>query len=116
VGLLSNEVNGLPAAEQAAGADALEAYADSGGIAVFEAIGTASLLVALTAAGIALWRRAGAPLAVPVLLVLAAVPIAFHVPPFGQVGLALFIAALLLVVRARSVPAGTAAAMRPTAA
>jgi hypothetical protein len=74
------------------------------------------LLVALGAAGIALWRRADAPLAVPVLLVLAAVPIAWHVTPFGQVGLALFIAAVLLVVRARTVPrVAPADALRPAA-
>jgi hypothetical protein len=67
-------------------------------------IGTGSLLVALTAAGIALWRRAGASLAVPVLLVLAAVPIGWHIPPFGQFGLGLFIAAVLVVARARAGP------------
>jgi hypothetical protein len=115
VGLFADEVNGLPAADQQGGAEAIERFADNGVIAVFEMIGTGSLLVALTAAGIALWRRADAPLAVPVLLVLAAVPIAWHVPPFGQVGLALFIVAVLLVVRARAVPrVAPAAAVRPT--
>jgi hypothetical protein len=116
VGLLSDEVNGLPAAEQPAGAKALEGYADSGLLAVFETIGVAALLDALAAAGIALWRRAGASLAVPLLLVLAAIPIGWHVTPFGQVGLALFIAAVLLAVRARSAQATPAAAARPTAA
>jgi hypothetical protein len=116
VGLFSDAVNGLAGAEQQAGAKAIEEFADNRVIEVFELLATVSLLGALTAAGIALWRSAGAPLAVPILLVLAAIPIAFHVPPFGQVGLALFIAAVLLVVRARSVPAATAAAMRPTAA
>lgn len=117
LGVLSDEVNGLPAAEQPAGAKVIEEFADSSVIRAFELIGTASLLVALTAAGVALRRRAGAPLAVPVLLVLAAVPIAWHVPPFGQVGLALFIAAVLLAVRARSVPrVAVAAGGRPTAA
>jgi hypothetical protein len=117
VGLLSDEVNGLPAAERPAGANVIEEFADNGLIAVFETIGSVSLLVVLIAAGIALWRRAGAPLAVPILLALAAVPMAFHVPPFGQVGLALFIVAVLLVVRARSVTrVPAAAAVRPTAA
>jgi hypothetical protein len=88
-------VNGLPAAERQASAGVIEEFANGGVIAVFETIGAASLFVALTAAGIALWRRAGAPLAVPILLVLAAIPIAWHVTPFGQVGLALFIAAVL---------------------
>jgi hypothetical protein len=40
---------------------------------------------------------------VPVLLVLAALPIAWHVTPFGQVGLALFVVAVVLVVRGRPV-------------
>jgi hypothetical protein len=117
VGVLADEVNGLPAAEQDAGAKVLEGFADSAIIRAFELIGTGFLFVALTAAGVALRRRAGAPLAVPVLLVLAAVPIAWHVRPFGQIGLALLTAAVLLAVRARPVPRlATAAAGRPTAA
>jgi hypothetical protein len=116
-GLLADEVNGLPGADQAAGAKVIEGFTDSGVIAAFEMIGTGFLLVALAAAGIALWRRAGAPLAVPILLVLAAIPIAWHVTPFGQAGLALFIAAVLLVIRARSVPRAAAPAdVRPVAA
>ena len=117
VGVLADEVNGLPVPEQDAGGKVLEDFADSGIIRAFELIGTGSLFGALTAAGIALRRRAGAPLAVPVLLVLAAVPIAWHVRPFGQIGLALLIAAVLLVVQARPVPSVPAAAAgRPTAA
>jgi hypothetical protein len=116
VGLLSDEVNGLPAAERPAAAGVLERFADSGLIEVFETIGGLSLVVVLVAAGIALWRRAGASVAVPILFVLAAVPMAFHVPPFGQVGLALFIAAALLVVRARATPVTPGAAVRPAAA
>ena len=87
----------------------IEGFADSGLVAVFETVGGLSLVVVLIAAGIALWRPAGAPVAVPILLVLAAVPIAFHVPPFGQVGLALFIGAVLLVMRARPAPATVSA-------
>jgi hypothetical protein len=117
VGILADEVNGLSAAEQPAGAKVIEEFADSGVIRAFELIGTGSLFIALAAAGVALRRRAGAPLAVPVLLVLAAVPIAWHVRPFGQVGLALFIAAVLLAVRARSAPSLAAAPpARPTPA
>jgi hypothetical protein len=116
VGLFSDEVNGLPAAEEQTGAEVIEEFADSGLIAVFETVGGLSLVVVLTAAGIALWRRASAPLAVPILLVLSAIPIAFHVPPFGQVGLALFIAAVLLVVRGRSAPLSSAAKIGPAAA
>ena len=95
--------------DEGAGADAVEDFVDSSLIAAFEMIGTAALLVALTAAGIALRREADAPLAVPILLVLAAIPISWHVTPFGQVGLALFIAAVALMMRARPAPAAVAA-------
>jgi hypothetical protein len=101
LGLLVDDVNGLSAAEQATGAELVEEFADSTVIRVFELIGTGALIVALSAAALALRRRAGAPLAVPFLLVLAALPIAWHVTPFGQLGLALFLAAVLLLVRAR---------------
>ncbi len=117
MGLFVDEANDLPAAEQAAAAKVTEDFADNGVIRAFELIGTGSLFVALAAAGTALRRRARAPLAVPALLVLAAVPIAWHVPPFGQIGLALFMAAVFLVMRARSLPEPDAAsAVRPTAA
>ena len=116
-GVFADQVNGLPSAEEATGAGIIEEFIDSGLIAAFELIGTGSLLVALIAAGIALRRRAGAPLAVPILLVLAAIPISWHVPPFGQFGLALFLTATVLVVRARS-RSGRAAALeaRPSPA
>lgn len=98
-GLLADQVNELTGAQNATGARLVEDFTDSGVIRTFELIGTGSLFVALTGAGVALRRRAHAPLAVPILLVLAAVPTAWHVPPFGQVGLALFVAAAVLVVR-----------------
>ncbi len=116
-GVLADRVNGLPAAEQATGAKVLENFTDSGLLSAIEMIGTGSWLVALTATGIALRRRAGAPIAVPILLVLAAIPIAWHVTPFGQVGLAIFVVAVLLAVRARRHHGVTAApAVRPAAA
>ena len=43
VGVLADEVNGLPAPEQGAGAKVLEDVADSGIIRAFELIGTGSL-------------------------------------------------------------------------
>jgi hypothetical protein len=116
-GVFVDEVKDLPAAQQDTGAAVIEAFTDSRLIEIFEVIGSASLLVVLAATGLALWRRAGAPVAVPILLVLSAVPIAWHVTPFGQAGLALFVVAVLLAVRAHAVPrvrAGTA--VRPRAA
>jgi hypothetical protein len=61
-------------------------------------------LIAVVAASVALFRRADARSSVAVVLLLAisATPIVWHVPPFGPVGLALFIAAVLLVLRGRS--------------
>jgi hypothetical protein len=116
LGLLTDEVNGLPAAERATGARVIEDFADGGLLKAFELIGTGSLIVALAAAGVALYRRADVYLAVPVLLLLAALPIAWHVTPFGQVGLALFIAAVLLVLRSRSAALPTGRAVGPAAA
>jgi hypothetical protein len=49
--------------------------------------------------GIALSSHAGVPLGVPVLLGVAGFLITAHPPPFGPTGLALFIAAVLLLVR-----------------
>jgi hypothetical protein len=108
MGILINEVNGLPGPEVATGDDLVQGYGDSGLIKVIEVTGSAAWLVALLATGMALHRRAGAPAAVPILLALSAVPITFHVPPFGQVGLGLFVVAVLLALRAqtpRRVPA-----------
>lgn len=116
LGLFVDQVNGLSGTDQAAGAKVVEEFADSGIIRWFELIGTGSWLVALGATGIALRRQAGAPLAVPVLLVLAAIPIAWHVTPFGQFGLALFLAAVLLTLRGRSAAGPVAAPGVPPAA
>jgi len=73
-------------------------------VQVLEAVGSAGWIVAAPAAAVALSRRADRSRSVVIvlLLVLSAVPITFHVTPFGPVGLAMFIAAILLVVRDRS--------------
>jgi hypothetical protein len=107
VGLFADEVNGLSAADEETGAAVIQDFVESGVIQAFEVIGSLSLLVALLAVGIALRRHAGAPLAVPILFALAAVPMSFHVPPFGQAGLGLFMVGALLAVRARRGPAVT---------
>ena len=99
-GVLVDQVNQLEGADQAAGAALVEAFTDNGLVSVFEMVGTGAWVVALCAAGIALVRQREVPLAVPILLVLSAVPTAWHVVPFGQAGLVLFIAAVILVIRA----------------
>jgi hypothetical protein len=102
MGVLVNEVNGLSQSDLATGDALVQGYGDSSLIEVVEVIGSAAWLVALLSAGLALFRHADAPVSVPVLLALAAIPIAFHVPPFGQVGLGLFVLALVLLIRAQS--------------
>ena len=56
-------------------------------------------MTAAIAAGVALRRHAGAPLSVAVLLGMSGVLINAHPPPFGPVGLAFFIGAVLLYAR-----------------
>jgi hypothetical protein len=100
-GLLVDNIDAVPASERA---DLTESYIESSLVKVFEVVGSAGWIVAAIAAAVALSRRADGrrSVAVAVLLVLSAVPITFHVTPFGPVGLALFIGAVLLVVRDRS--------------
>jgi hypothetical protein len=106
-GILVNEVNGLPPAERATGADLVQDFAEhplSRDLGVFSSIGGLGLLVGMIAAGAALHRHAGAPLSVGVLLGLAGLLIGAHPPPYGPAGLVLFIAAVLLFARSQAVP------------
>jgi hypothetical protein len=114
-GILVDQVNGLPAAQRATGARLVEEFTDSAFIRAFELIGAFAWLIAVVAAGVALFRRAdaGRSVAVVLLLVISATPIVWHVPPFGPVGLALFIVAVLLVLRGRSSVPASAPAGQP---
>ena len=105
-GILTEEVNALPEGQQAVGVDVLESYADSGVISVYSVVGSIGLGVAMIGAVVALRGAYGLGW-VPLVLMLLSVPlIAIHEPPFGPVGLAIFIVAVLLLVRQRaSVPA-----------
>lgn len=111
-GILVEQVNALPAAEQATGARLVEDFTGSSLISTFELIGSFGWLIAVVAAGVALFRRADArsSVAVVLLLLVSAVPITWHVPPFGQVGLALFMIAMFLVLRGRGSRVSAAAA------
>jgi hypothetical protein len=112
-GILVHKVNGLPQTDRALGADLVQDFAEHllvRDLGVFSSLGALGLITALTAAGYALRRHAGAPLSVAVLLGLSAFLITAHPPPFGPTGLALFIAATLLFVRSRP-PAGTRGAL-----
>jgi hypothetical protein len=105
VGILVDRVNGLPQTERATGADLVHDFADNvliRNFGVFGNIGSLALITATIGAGVALHRHAGAPLAVAALLGLSGFLITAHPPPFGPIGLALFIAAVLLLVRSRT--------------
>jgi hypothetical protein len=105
VGILVNELNGLPQAQPALREDLVQDFAEHaliGPFSVFGSIGSMGLIVATIAAGVALYRHAGAPVSVPVLLAISGLLITVHPPPYGPTGLALFIAAVLLFRRSQS--------------
>ena len=112
VGILVNEVNGLQGTERATGADLVPDFADNlliRNFGVFGSIGSLALITATIAAGVALRRHAGAPVSVAALLGVSGFLITAHPPPFGPIGLALFIAAVLVFVRSQAGAAGLAA-------
>jgi hypothetical protein len=106
VGILVNELNGLPAVDEATREDLVQDFAEHvlirGGLGVFVTIGSIGLVTAMIAAGVALRGRAGAPLSVPILFGLAGLLISAHPPPFGPSGLALFIIAVFLFLRSQA--------------
>lgn len=119
VGILVNELNGLPQAEPALREDLVQDFAEHvliGPFGVFGSIGSMGLIVAAIAAGVALYRHAGAPVYVAVLLGISGFLITVHPPPYGPTGLALFIAAVLLYVRSQSQDRATAPLGQPSSA
>ncbi|HVD58769.1 MAG TPA: hypothetical protein VNC17_18145 [Thermoleophilaceae bacterium] len=95
-GALVDHANDLPASERAGTADAVQALWDdfiTGDLLL--GLGAASWIVAALAAAVA-YARAGAPIAVTVLLALSAL-VFWHTPPIGPVGLVCFAAAVVLV-------------------
>jgi hypothetical protein len=116
VGILVDEVNALPQTERATGADLVHDFADNiliRNFGVFGNIGSLALITAMIAAGVALRRHAGAPLSVPVLLGLSGFLITAHPPPYGPIGLALFIAAVLLFTRSQAAGPAPARVTQP---
>jgi hypothetical protein len=104
-GVLIQDVNGLPATERGTGSDLVNEFTDNVFVrdfGVFNIIGGVSLIAATIAAGIALRRQAGVPVAVPILLGLSGFLIGAHPPPFGPTGLVLFIAAVVLYARSQT--------------
>jgi hypothetical protein len=102
VGLLANELNGLPQAGPALREDLVQGFAEHvliGPFGVFGSIGSMGLIIATLAAGVALYRQAGAPISVPILLAISGLLVTAHPPPYGPTGLVLFIVAVLLYLR-----------------
>lgn len=104
VGVLGQELNRLPAQQREAIApEMIEDFARNpivGEPSVFWALGTLALLVAVVSAVLAL-RRAGAPVALQILLGASAL-IGTHAPPLAPIGYVCFAAAGAMVLRARS--------------
>jgi hypothetical protein len=102
-GVLVDYANGLPAAEQAAVAGAIQDYNENWIVSdpsVSFVLGGLGWIVAMLAAAVA-FRRGGAGWPVTVLVGFAAL-FAIHPPPVGPVGLACFAAAAMLIERARA--------------
>lgn len=103
-GVLVDYANGLPAADQAAVADAIENYNGNALLAdplsVSLVVGVLGWMVAMVAAAVA-FRRAGAGWAATLLVGLAAL-FAIHPPPVGPAALVCFAAAVVLIERWRS--------------
>src|SRR5918998_686943 len=102
--VLVNEMKGLPDVGPEAKAQLVQDFAEHPlvrDLGVLGAPGTLGLIAGLIAAGIALHRHAGAPVSVEVLLGLSGFLITAHPPPFGPTGLALFAAAVVILVRSR---------------
>jgi hypothetical protein len=102
-GILVDYANGLPAAEQAVVADAIQDYNRNAIIAdpsISFVLGALGWVVALVAAAVA-FNRAGAGWPVTLLVGFAAL-FAVHPPPIGPIGLVCLAAAAVLIERARA--------------
>ncbi len=103
-GILVDYANGLPAAEQAAVADAIQHYNENAilgdPVSIALVLGFFGWVVAMVAAAVA-FRRAGAGWPTTILIGFAAL-FAIHPPPIGPIGLACFAAAAVLIERARA--------------
>jgi hypothetical protein len=111
-------VNDLPAAERATGADLIQGFGENilvRDLGLLGAPESIAFVIAMIAAGVALHRHAGAPLAVPVLLGLAGFLITAHPPPFGPTGLVVFVAAVVLLVRSQAGGRPTDPVLQPAA-
>lgn len=112
-GVLVDQVNALPEVDQATGAELIQDFAESPLVRDFGVLaipGSLALIVATIAVGLAL-RDAGAPRWAPVLFGVAGLLISAHPPPFGPLGLVLFVVGVVLLMRSQ--PATNEPAPRP---
>lgn len=112
-GILTNEVVALPEGERAIGAELVESYSESSIIIAFTVLGSTGLAVALVSAALALRHAYNLGWTIPALLMLSVPGIAIQEPPAGPIGLAMFIGAVLLLVRQGATASRTAAAPAP---
>jgi hypothetical protein len=97
-GALVQHANDAPADERPGLSNAIQSLQDNaivGDPGVVAAIGALAWITAAIAAAVA-YRRAGAPVLVPVLLGLSVIVVS-HPPPIGPIGLACFAAAVVLL-------------------
>ena len=108
VGVLVRRANGLPDEDRAPTAQAIQALWDDPVAAhLIPTTGAVAWVVAAVVAAAIAFHLAGAPWAVPVLLVLSSI-VVLHGPPLGPVGLLCFAAAVpVLAVSRRPVAAVT---------
>ncbi len=103
-GILVDYANGLPVAEQAAVANAIQHYTENAilgdPVSVSLVVGLLGWVVAMIAAAVAL-RRAGAGWPATALIGVAAL-FAVHPPPVGPAALVCFAAAAVLIERWRA--------------
>lgn len=114
VGVLVRYANGRPEAERGPIAGAIQALWDDVLVAeVIATLGAVAWAVAALAAAVAM-RRAGAPLAVSILLALATM-VLLHAPPIGPVGLLCLAAAVVVLAVSQRRRVGASSAARSSA-
>jgi hypothetical protein len=111
-GILVDLTNGLPAADRAPLADAIEDYFASPVLLALSFLGNGAWVVAMLAAAVA-FRRAGAGWPVTLLVACSSLFVMHDAGPIGAIGLACFAAAAVLVDRSRTRPAAAAAPQAP---
>jgi hypothetical protein len=115
-GVLVDQANGLPEADRGVAAELIQDFAESPLVrdfGVFAVLGGVALITAMIAAGLAL-RDAGAPNWAPWVFGVAGLLINAHPPPFGPIGLVVFVVGVVGVLRSRAAPEPPALHPRPT--